>query len=200
LSSAGRARLALARSALGFLAGALVWAGLAHPYGVLLAEPAERLIRLFEAPSATWLKASGDEIVVDRPDFPTGSTRPGLPAHDLDFNIAILAALFAAARRPLSDRNVKRFLAAAAILFVTHVLALIFKVEAFYALEMGDWSRAHSGSFARNFWGIGSHFYRIVGIYAVPIALWGILSPERKPLLEFAASAGDSRAPRKRSE
>lgn len=198
MSSAGRARRALARSAAGFLAGALVWAGLAHPYGVILAEPAERLIRLFETPASTWLTASGDEIVVDRPDFPKASTRPGIPVDDLDFNIAILAALFAGARRPFSDVNVKRFLAAAAILSVTHVLALIFKVESLYALEMGAWSRTHSGSFARNFWGIGSHFYRIVGIYAVPIALWWILSPEKDVFLETAFPTGDSRSARKR--
>ena len=93
----------------------------------------------------TWLSASGDDVVVDRADFPGGATRPGLPAGDLDFNLAILAALFAAAPRPFSDRNVKRFAAAAGLLYVTHVAALIFKVEALYAVEMGEWRdrRAH---------------------------------------------------------
>jgi len=168
-----RNRLAAAvRSALGFVVGALMWAGGAGAYHAVLAIPAQASIRAFERPSVTRLSAAGKEILVDREDFPESSPRPGVPASDLDFNIAILTALFAASPRPFRDRNLGRLLVAAMLLAGTHVVAVVFKVEAIYALDLGPWSRAHYGPVARNFWAAGAHFYRIAGIFAVPFVLW----------------------------
>jgi hypothetical protein len=171
-------RRTLLRALAGFVAGGLVWYGLAQPYHALLAWPAEKLIRLFETPAVTRLSASGGEVIVNREDFPDSSERPGLPAHDLDFNIAILTALFATARRPFSDRSMKATAIAALLLAAVHLAALIFKVESLYALDLGEWSRAHYGAVARNFWGGGTHFYRIAGMFAAPFALWWALAPD----------------------
>jgi hypothetical protein len=137
-----------------------------------LAAPAEVLLRSFESPAATRLKASGDEVIVDREDFPPASPRPGIPASDLDFNVALLGALFATAPKPLSDRGLARLATAAALLYASHVAALVSGVEVLYAFDLGDWSPAHYGTLARNFWGTASHFYRIAGIFAVPFVLW----------------------------
>lgn len=171
---------ALARGAAGFLLGAVLWFAAAAPYHRATAAPAQFLIRLFESPAETSLEVSGPRVIVNRDDFPESSERPDIPAGDLDFNIVILTTLFAVAKRPLSDSNLKRFAAAAGILYATHVLALVFKVETLYAMNLGAWSAAHYGTVARNFWATGTHFYRVVGMFAIPFVLWWALA-ERNP-------------------
>jgi hypothetical protein len=159
--------------------GAAVWAGGAEPYQRTVAAAANAAIRLFESPAVTRLRAEKREVIVDREDFPDSSARPGIPADDLDFNVAILAALFAASPRSLSDRGIRRFALAAALLWLTHVVALVFAVESLYALSLGPWSAARYGPIARNFWATGSHFYRIAGVFAVPFVLWWALAAAR---------------------
>jgi len=168
----------LASAAAGFLAGAALWFGAAEPYHRTLAAPAEALIRIFESPGVTRLRADKREVIVEREDFPPSSPRPGIPAQDLDFNVAILTALFATARRPFADRSLRKIAAALALLWATHVVALIFSVESVYATELGPWSAAHYGTLARNFWATGHHFYRIAGMFAIPFVLWWAFARE----------------------
>lgn len=168
----------LASAAAGFLAGAALWFGAAEPYHRTLATPAQALIRAFESPSVTRLRAEKLEVIVDREDFPPSSPRPGIPAQDLDFNVAILTALFATARHPFSDRSLRRLGAALALLWASHVAALVFSVESLYATELGPWSVAHYGVLARNLWATGHHFYRIAGMFAIPFVLWWALGRE----------------------
>jgi hypothetical protein len=174
----------LVRAVGGFLAGAALWLGCAEPYHRTLAAPAQALIRIFESPAVTRLHAENREVIVDREDFPPASPRPGIPAQDLDFNVAILTALLATARRPFSDRGLKVLAAALALLWASHVVALVFSVESLYATELGPWSAAHYGTMARNFWATGRHFYRIAGMFAIPFVLWWAFareSPEPSP-------------------
>jgi hypothetical protein len=168
----------LVRAAVGFLAGAALWIGLAEPYHRTLAAPAQALIRAFESPGVTRLRAENREVIVDREDFPPSSPRPGIPAQDLDFNVAILTALFATARRPFSDRSLRILAAALALLWASHVAALVFSVESLYATELGPWSAAHYGTVARNLWATGHHFYRIAGMFAIPFVLWWAFTRE----------------------
>lgn len=168
----------LVRAAGGFLAGAVLWVGFAEPYHRTLAAPAQALIRTFESPAVTRLRAENREVIVDREDFPPASPRPGIPAQDLDFNVAILTALLATARRPFSDRGLKILAAALALLWASHVVALVFSVESLYATELGPWSAAHYGILARNFWATGRHFYRIAGMFAIPFVLWWAFTRE----------------------
>ena len=168
----------LVRAVGGFLAGAALWIGLAEPYHRTLAAPAQALIRVFESPGVTRLRAENREVIVDREDFPPSSPRPGIPAQDLDFNVAILTALFATARRPFSDRSLRILAAALALLWGSHVVALVFSVESLYATELGPWSAAHYGTLARNFWATGHHFYRIAGMFAIPFVLWWAFTRE----------------------
>jgi len=178
----------LARAVAGFLAGAVLWIGLAEQYHRTLAPPAQIAIRLFESPAVTRLRAEKREVIVDREDFPPASPRPGIPAEDLDFNVAILTALFATERRPFSDRSLKRLAAALALLWVTHLVALTFAVESLYASELGPWSAAHYGTAARNLWATGHHFYRIAGMFAVPFVLWWALARTGAPIPTPSAS------------
>lgn len=149
-----------------------IWFAFSAPYERTLAAAAEILIRAFERPATTSLAASAGEIRVERADFPPDSPRPGLPAADLHFNFALLAALFALSPRPLRSANFGRFWVAAAMLWVVHVAALVFQVESVYATRMGPWSQEHYGPVARNVWAAGFHFYQILGRFAAPFVLW----------------------------
>ena len=166
----------LSKGAAGFLAGVAIWAGLSEPYHRTLAGPAQALIRTFESPPVTRLRAEKREIILDRDDFLPSSPRPGVPADDLDFNVAIFAALFASRRDPFSDAALRRLALGAGLLWLTHVAAIVFAVENIDATAMGEWSAAHYGWTARNFWATGHHFYRIAGMFAVPFALWWALA------------------------
>jgi uncharacterized membrane protein len=180
----------LAKGAAGFLAGVALWAGLSEPYHRTLAAPAQALIRTFESPSVTRLRAEKREIIFDREDFPPSSPRPGIPADDLDFNVAILAALFATVRRPFSDASLKKLSLALALLWATHVAAIVFAVENIDATSLGEWSAAHYGWAARNFWATGHHFYRIAGMFAAPFILWWALG---RPEFALRANASPTR-------
>jgi len=164
-----------------------IWFAFSSPYERTLAAAAEVLIRAFERPAVTSLVPSAGEIRVERADFPPDSPRPGLPAADLHFNFALLAALFALSSRPLRADNFGRFWVAAALLWVVHVTALVFQVESVYATRMGPWSQEHYGPMARNVWAAGFHFYQILGRFAAPFVLWwgvgrvGERQPEMTP-------------------
>lgn len=160
------------RGLLGFLLALAFWFGFSGPYEKTVAVAAKALTNVFESPDVTRLEAEKGEFRLDRRDFPPGSARPGLSAADIHFNFVLLAAMFAIDRRPLAGRHVTRFLAAAGLLWVVHVLALVFQVQSVYATSLGAWSEAHYGRLASNFWATGWHFYLIAGRFAAPFALW----------------------------
>ena len=116
-----------------------------------------------ESPAVTRLEAPGKEFLLRRSDIPPGAKQPWLPSVDLHFNFVLLAALFALGPRPFEPRRFGRFWLAALGLFVIHVAALIFQIEALYATRLGAWSDANYGTFSRNLWAGGFHFYQIAG-------------------------------------
>ena len=165
-------RRAALRGLVGFLLALAFWFGFSRAYEKTLAAGSEVLSNVFESPDVTRLDATGGEILLDRRDFPPGSARPGLSGPDVHFNFVLLVALFALDPRPLRGAHVARFLAAAAALWLIHVLALFFQVHSVYATILGAWSLANYGRVARNFWAAGWHFYLIAGRFAAPFALW----------------------------
>jgi hypothetical protein len=180
----GRAAL---RGFVGFLLALAFWFGFSRVYEKTLAAGSEALSNVFESPDVTRLDANGGEILLDRRDFPPGSARPGLSGPDIHFNFVLLVALFALDPRPLSGAHVARFLAAAAALWLIHVLALFFQVHSVYATSLGAWSLANYGRAARNFWAAGWHFYLIAGRFAAPFALWWFFGRrEEEAVLEKA--------------
>ena len=167
-------RLAL-RAFAGFLAGLALWAFLSPLYNRAIAAAAEKTLRLFEKPPVTQLRPAADNYVtVDRSDFDPRSKRPGIALHDLTFNVILLTALFAASKRPFSDRNIGGFLAAAAALALTHILGAVTEVMSIYVAKLGMWSAVHYSNVDRNVWGVLNHFYRLVLMYAIAFALWWV--------------------------
>ena len=168
----------VSKAIVGFFAGLAFWWGISAPYHRIVAPPAEMILRATETPSVTRLEPREMEIIVNRDDFPVRSARPGVPMFDLTFNVILLFALFSASRETFSNRNVIGFLAACALLYVSHVGALIVTVKSIYAMKLGAWSTANYGAVARNVWAGTEHFYRVVGLYGIAFALWWILRPE----------------------
>ena len=184
------------RLVIGFAAGLLVWIAFSSPYEDALAAAAEPVLRATESPAVTRLEARDGEILVRRRDFPPAAPTPGLPAADLHFNFVLLTALFALEPRPWRGRRLAAFLAGCGILAAVHVLALVFEVRSVYTTRLGDWSAAHYGAFARNFWAGGFHFYQIAGRFAAPFAIWWGLR-EGSLLFPGEGDPGDAR-PRKK--
>ena len=159
----------------GFAAGLVLWVFLSPLYDRLIASVAQTTIRTFEHPAVTHLSPGDDEYVtVDRSDFDPRSKRPAIAIRDLTFNVVLLAALFAISKRAFSDRNIGGFLVALTILGITHVLGAIAEVMSIYTAKLGVWSIVHYSVFTRNFWGVASHFYRLVLMYAIAFALWWV--------------------------
>ena len=177
----------------GFLAGLALWVFLTPVYDQVIAVSAEKVIRLFENPAVTHLRPQDDGYTtVDRSDFDPRSKRPAIPIKDLTFNIVLMTALFAAARRTFSDRNIGGFLVASVFLGLTHVLGMIIEVMSIYVAKLGMWSTVHYSAFDRNVWGVANHFYRLVFMYAVAFALWWVF---RDP-----NAAGSPAAPAKKKK
>ena len=116
------------RGLAGFVAAVVIWVAASPLYDGFVAGGAELMLRAFERPPVTQLKANGNDVEVVRSDFDPRSPHPGLPVIDLTFNWVLLAALFAINPRPFSDRNILRFVIASLIMSVTHMLALASEV------------------------------------------------------------------------
>ena len=166
------------RALAGFAAGLAIYVLITPLYDRGLAAVTEKTLNAFERPDVTRLHRAADgNVTVDRRDFDPRSKRPGIPLRDLTFNFVLLCALFAANERPVSDRNIGGFLAASAVLSLTHVVGAVTEVMSIYALKLGMWSQIHYSAFERNFWGAANHFYRLVLMYAIAFALWWIFRP-----------------------
>jgi hypothetical protein len=185
---------AVIRLLIGFLVGLAVFYLFSGVYERVVAPSAELLLRLGERPAVTRLEAPGENFIVIRTDFPPGRTIL-LPAADLHFNFVLLLALFALHPHPLKQDRATRFLLAALTLFLVHIVFLIFQVESYYATRYGEWSAAHYGAFARNFWAGGFHFYQIAGRFAAPFAIWWLFGRS-----EPAAAPEAARGPRRKKK
>jgi len=184
------------RAIAGFLAGLAIWILLTPLYDRVIAAGAQATMRLFEKPKVTRLEPGADQYVtVDRADFDPRSKRPDIPLRDLTFNIVLLTALFAASKRPFSDRNIGGFLISLVVLALTHVLGTIVEVMSIYVAKLGMWSTVHYTAFDRNVWGVANHFYRLVLMYAIAFALWWIF---RDPATAAAAPAAKAAKKKKK--
>lgn len=167
----------------GFAAGLAIYVALTPVYDRFIASMAEKTLHAFESPDVTRLSRAEDgNVTVDRRDFDPRSKRPGIPLRDLTFNFVLLTALFAASKRPFSDRNIGGFVIASLLLAITHVLGAVTEVMSIYALKLGMWSTVNYSSFQQNLWSVLSHFYRLVFMYAIAFALWWIFrGPDAAP-------------------
>jgi len=155
----------------GLALGLLVWVGLGPVYHPLVDFVVARTFNIVEHPNITSLEQNGNDVLVNRADFDRRSPKPQLSVSDLTFNIVLVIALAVGAGMDKRKREL-RISAAIAIMLLVHAGALYAKIMSIYALNLGPWSEANYGPFARNLWGISTHFYRFVGIHASAFLVW----------------------------
>ncbi len=156
------------------LPAALLWM-LATPfYNRFLLASAENLVHLVESPDVTdLLRRDNHFAFVSRRDLPPSrSLVHSFRVTDVHFHLVMLMALFLAVPRLSWQRRLEN-LAWALLAAVFFDIGLIFFLVKFvYATQLGAWSLAHFGAFARNFWGLGKHLLDLPLKFALPFLLW----------------------------
>jgi hypothetical protein len=177
-------------------AGALLlwFLGLATPWGQSVIAVAETSIRAVERPTATLIEWHSPRVVtIRRSDFGSRSGLPGFDPAFMTANLVLLLALWWATPGAASPPLLKRAAACIALLFLSHVVHVIFTVEATWATKLGAWSVWRYPRWQREFFATANYFFDIVLKYALPFALWGTL------LLVPALQANEAKAAAKES-
>jgi hypothetical protein len=171
----GRWTLRLARN-LAFTAPlAMVGWMLLSPFlSLFLSRAAERLTRLGERPAVTRIELSqGEDAIISRADTRAHGRLPyGVRVTDIHFPLVLLVAIFLATPDAPTAQRFANLGYALLITLCFEVIDLFFWVKFVYATQLGDWSLAHYGPFARNFWGLGKHVLDLPVKLALPFALW----------------------------
>lgn len=152
----------------------LLWLLVSPFLSLFVAKAAERLTRLAERPAVTRIELSqGEDALISRADTRAGGRLPyGVRVTDIHFPLVLLIAIFLATPDvPAGERFANLGYALLVILFF-FIVDLFFWVKFAYATQLGAWSAAHYGPFARNFWGLGKHVLDLPVKLALPFALW----------------------------
>ncbi|MBV8202061.1 MAG: hypothetical protein JOZ15_15685 [Acidobacteria bacterium] len=171
---------------------AVLW-WLATPvYNRVLLRSASGVLALFEHPAVTELSAKGDhDAYVVRRDFPPArSLVHPFRVTDVHFHLLLLISLFLAVPGLPWRERLANLTIAAAITVAYDVLLVVFIVEFSYSTQLGAWSLAHYGAFARNFYGLAKHLLDLPFKLALPLLLWCVFYLRRL----LSASAGGAAA------
>lgn len=162
----------IVKLALGLAVGVALWLLCSDAWNHALAAMTQPLMRLDPRLADGSLVAVGRTIVVQplRETLPTAT----LFASEMTFNVILLVGLFASNRAPFSDRNVKAFLIAFAIVLLLQPLGLFVSIESTYANQQGRWSEQHYGNTASWIWLDAEMFYRLIGMFGIVFAAWWI--------------------------
>lgn len=152
----------------------LVWMAITPVYNRFLATAGENLLLMTESPNVTDLLVQGAHTAhVQRRDFPPSRSLVGsIRVTDLHFHLVLLATLFLAIPGVPWRERLSNLAWAVLIAVVFHLLLLFFWVKFVYATQLGAWSVAHYGPFARNLFGLGKHLLDLPFKLALPLILW----------------------------
>ena len=153
---------------------ATVWLVATPVYNRFLLGSAENLVRLTESPSVTNLLRKDDHFAyVQRRDFPPAkSLVHSFRVTDVHFHLLMLGILFLAVPRIPWRRRLENLGWAVLITVFFDIFLIFFYVKFTYATQLGAWSLAHYGPFARNFWGLGKHLLDLPFKFSLPFLLW----------------------------
>jgi len=158
------------RLVIGLAIGVALWWSCGDAWNRALAFLAQPLMKLDARIAQSDLVAVGHTVVVQ----PLVASLPmaTIPADQLTYNVILLVALFASNRAPFSDRNMKAFAIAMAIVLLLHPIGLFVSIESTYAMQQGAWSDQHYGENAQRLWVNAEVFYRLIGMFGVVFAAW----------------------------
>ena len=167
----------------------LVWTLLTPVYNRFLLVSARNLLRITESPNVTDLPRRDTHFAyVQRLDFPpTKSLVHSFRVTDLHFHLVLLGALFLAVPGIRWQERLANLGWACLITVFFDIFLLFFYVKFVYATQLGDWSLAHYGSFARNFWGLGKHLLDLPFKLSLPLLLWAGFYA--RPMMEASRGA-----------
>jgi hypothetical protein len=173
----------LLTSALKFAAGAalgiVLWIYATPSYNRVLAACAGPVMRIDSRLRNAELVPNGRRVVGRGNSAGPGVPAVLIPADQLTYNVVLLLGLFATDRAVFRDRSLRRFLLALAIVFISHVLALVVSLELTYATRTGDWGTSRYSPLAQDFWSAVEYGYRLFGMFAIAFACWW-LTREKK--------------------
>lgn len=152
----------------------LLWMAVTPVYNRFLKTAAENLLLLTESPNVTRLLAQDPHTThIRRRDFPPSRSVVGsVRVTDLHFHLVLLAALFLAVPDVPWRERLANLGWAVLIAVFFHLLLLFFWVKFVYATQLGSWSLAHYGPFARNLFGLGKHLLDLPFKLSLPLILW----------------------------
>jgi hypothetical protein len=152
----------------------LVWLALTPLYNRFLTRAGENLLLLSESPNVTDLLSQNPHTAhIRRRDFPPSRSLVGtVRVTDLHFHLVLLAALFLAVPDVPWRERLANLGWAVLISIFFHLLLLFFWVKFVYATQLGSWSMAHYGPFARNLFGLGKHLLDLPFKLSLPLLLW----------------------------
>jgi hypothetical protein len=152
----------------------LVWMALTPIYNRFLATAGENLLLMAESPNVTDLLVQGAHTAhIQRRDFPPSrSLVRSIRVTDLHFHLVLLATLFLAVPGVPWRERLSNLAWAVLIAVFFHLLLLFFWVKFVYATQLGSWSVAHYGPFARNLYGLGKHLLDLPFKLSLPLVLW----------------------------
>lgn len=169
-----RAFLFIRNALLWLIPVAAVWAVLTPAYNRFLLGSAENLAHIGEGPNVTQLLRKDQHFAyVGRRDFPPAkSLVHSFRVTDVHFHLVMIGALFLAVPGvPWRERLAN--LGWAVLITIFYDIFLVFLYTRFaYATQLGPWSLAHYGPFARNFWGLSKHLFDLPFKLALPFLLW----------------------------
>lgn len=149
-----------------------LWLLLRPAYNTFLAWAAESLCRLFEVPAATRVVVERDKAVIGREDMRTGSGWLGYSLTQIHFNLIPSLALILALPGWFREEGWQRLVWALAALVASHILALVFHVQYFFATSLGPWSAANYSDLSRYLFGFLQYFFDIPLTFTLPLLLW----------------------------
>ncbi|HEX2644637.1 MAG TPA: hypothetical protein VHU81_16685 [Thermoanaerobaculia bacterium] len=153
---------------------ALLWMLLTPAYNRFLLGSAENLVRWTESPNVTELPRQDTHFAyVHRVDFPPARALVySFRVTDVHFHLVMLGALFLAVPGVAWKERMSNLGWALLITVFYDILLVFLYVKFAYATQLGAWSLAHYGPFARNFWGLAKHLFDLPFKFSLPFLLW----------------------------
>lgn len=170
---------------------AALWMAATPLYNRFLLKSAENVAHLTESPNVTELLRKDTHFAfVSRRDFPPAkSLVHSFRVTDAHFHLVLLGALFLAVPGVPWKKKLENLAWALLITAFFDILLVFSYVKFAYTTQLGAWSMANYGPFARNFWGMFKHLMDLPFKLALPFLLWagfyvGTLLREIRPKVE----------------
>lgn len=175
------------------LGAAVVWLALRPAYDAFLSSTAQGLCRIFEYPAATQVSAEGGAAIIGRVDMRADSGRLRFSLTQIHFNLIPALALVLALPGWTRRGGWQRLATMLLLMAISHVLALVWHVQYFFASGLGPWSVANYGAAARELIGGLRYFFDIAVAFTLPLLLWvGFFSESVFTVLGIESGKRDS--------